>query len=152
MMGLNAKQEAFAKEVVRNGGDKVAAFKLSWAWENYSQGALDVQANKQYNHPKINLRIKELQIEADKIAKEKFTISIEQRLKWLNEVAEAGLETYEDGNGVKRRENLTATSGAVKVLNEMLGIGGDENDTGESISINFSISEPVGKVKVTRGE
>ena len=150
-MTLNARQEAFAKEVVRNGGDKVAAFKLSWSWENYSKAALDVQANKQYNHPKISLRIAELQKEADKIAKEKFTISIEQRLDWLNQVANAGLSTYADQQGNERRENLTATTGAVKILNEMLGVGGDDNDKGEAIQINFSVSQPVGDVKVTRG-
>lgn len=150
-MALNAKQEAFAKEVVRNGGDKVAAFKLSWSWENYSQAALDVQANKQYNHPKINLRITELQLIADKIAKERFTISVEQRLEWLNEVATAGLSTYSDMQGNKRRENLSATTAAVKTMNEMLGVGGEDEDTGKAISISFNVSEPVGDVKVTRG-
>lgn len=130
-MALNAKQEAFAQEVVKNGGDKVAAFKLAgWKWEGYSSAALSVQADKQYNHPKIRLRIEELQSQANEVAKEKFSISVEQRLKWLNEIVEAGLGTYADQGGNLRREGLTAARGAIQTMNEMLGVG--EKGEGQS--------------------
>ena len=151
MAKLQPKQEAFAVHVVQNGGDKVKARADAGYSMNMSKPSQCVDADNLYNHPKISLRISELQIEADKIAKAKFTISIEQRLEWLNEVALAGLETYSDQQGNQRRENLSATSGAVKVMNEMLGVGGDDNDTGKAISISFNVSEPVGDVKVTRG-
>lgn len=151
MAGLNARQEAFAKEVVLNGGDKVKARAAAGYSTVMSMASQGVDADKLYNHAKISLRIAELQTEADKIAKERFTVSVEKRLEWLNEVANAGLSTYSDMQGNERRENLAATTSAVKVMNEMLGIGGEDEDTGKAISISFNVSEPVGDVKVTRG-
>lgn len=150
-MALNARQEAFAKEVVLNGGDKVKARADAGYSMKMSKASQGVDADTLYNHPKISLRIAELQVEADRTAKERFTISIEQRLEWLNEVATAGLSTYSDMHGNQRRENLSATTAAVKTMNEMLGVGGEDEDTGKAISISFNVSEPVGDVKVTRG-
>lgn len=151
MAKLQPKQKAFATNVVQNGGDKVKARTDAGYSTKMAIELQRIDADKLYNHANISLMIAELQKEADKIAKEKFTISIEQRLDWLNQVANAGLSTYADQQGNERRENLTATTGAVKILNEMLGVGGDDNDKGESISINFSVSQPVSDVKVTRG-
>jgi phage terminase small subunit len=86
---LNDKQEAFAVAVVNNGGDKVDAFKQSgWSWESYSVAALSVQADKQFNHPKINLRIAELQAIKDKIAKDEFNIDSQYVLRRLKEIDE----------------------------------------------------------------
>lgn len=122
---LQPKQELFAVKVVQNGGDKVKARKdagYSTAMSKASQG---VDADKLFNHAKISLRIAELQLEADKIAKEKFGITIEQRLRWLQEVAEAGLTKQLITKGediLEQRENLPAVNGAVRVMNEMLGV------------------------------
>lgn len=151
MAGLNARQEAFAVNVVKNGGDKVKARAEAGYSTKMSKASQGVDADKLYNHAKISLRIAELQKEADKVAKERFNISIERRLEWLKEVAESGLSTYTDMQGNARRENLAATTSAIKVMNEMLGVDEDEG-VGESISINFNVAEPVGRVKVTRGE
>ena len=151
MTKLNAKQEKFAQEVVLNGGDKVAAYKASWwAWKNFNSNTLSREADRKYNHPKIHPRITELQIEADRIAKETFTITVEQRLKWLKEVAEAGLDTYTDQGGNERRENLSASTGAIKTMNEMLGDGTDDEEA-QSLNITFSVKEPAGEIKITKG-
>ena len=149
---LNAKQEAFANEVVKNGGDKVAAFKASgWKWDGYSSAALSVQADKQFNHPKISLRINELKKQAKKVAKEKFSITIEQRLDLLGQVARAGLEQRKnEDDKVIGYENLSATNQAVKIMNEMLGVS-DDGQEAESLSISFAVKSPVGDVKITRG-
>jgi hypothetical protein len=120
-MVLNARQEAFAKEVVRNGGDKVKARAAAGYSTAMSMPAQGVDADKLYNHAKISLRIAELQKEADKIAKEKFSISIEQRLRWLLEIKEAGMSSYSDQLGNERRENLNAANAAIKTMNEILG-------------------------------
>ncbi|MDB4261452.1 hypothetical protein N9878_01155 [bacterium] len=128
---LQPKQEQFAVNVVVNGGDKVKARKdagYSTAMSKASQG---VDADKLFNHAKISLRIKELQIEADKVASKVFGITIEQRLRWLKEVAEAGLTKQLITKGediLEQRENLPAVTGAVRVMNEMLGTDelGDE--------------------------
>lgn len=59
---LNSKQEKFAQEVVATGGNLVVAFKASgWAWEKYDTNALSLLAYEKFTHPKISLRIKELQ-------------------------------------------------------------------------------------------
>ena len=149
---LNPKQEKFAQEVVLNGGDKVkarAAAGYSTKMSNPSQG---VDADKLYNHAKISLRIAELQIEADKIAKEVFTISVEQRLRWLNEITVAGLSTYEDQGGNKRRENLSASTGAIKTMNEMIGVSDGESESAPSLEITFNVKQPVKDVKITNAK
>jgi len=150
---LNPKQEKYAQEVVLNGGDKVAAFKASgWKWENFTSNTLSVESDKKYNHPKISLRISELQSEADKVAKEVFTISVEQRLRWLNEITVAGLSTYEDQGGNKRRENLSASTGAIKTMNEMIGVSEGDDGKAPSLEITFQVKQPVKEVKITNAK
>ena len=119
MVKLNAQQEAFAVAVVKNGGDKVAAYKAAGYSLRLNPNAMGVQADKLYNHPKISLRIAELQKKAAKVADKKFSISVEQRLKWLEQVAKAGLEFKGGEQG--GYENLSATNKAIEVLNNMLG-------------------------------
>lgn len=150
---LNKRQEKYAQEVVLNGGDKVAAFKSSgWKWKNFTSNTLSVEADKKYNHPKISLRIAELQNHAKEVAKEVFTISVEQRLRWLNEITEAGLSTYVDQGGNKRRENLSASTGAIKTMNEMIGVSKDDDDNAPSLEITFQVKQPVKEVKITNAK
>jgi hypothetical protein len=152
MTKLNSRQEAFAREVVLNGGDKVAAFKASgWKWENFNTNTLSKEADSKYNHPKIYPRIQELQKEADEIAKQAFTITVKQRLEWLKDITEAGLSTYEDQLGNKRRESLTAARSAIETMNTMLG-SGDEDESGKSLTINFEVAPAVKSVKVTNAK
>lgn len=129
---LNAKQELFAVEVVTNGGDKVKARESAGYSMSMSKASQGRDADTLFNHPKISPRIEELQKKADKIANEKFSISIEQRLMWLKEVAEAGLtmQTVMKGEtAVEQRENLPATTGAIRVMNEILGTDGETEGT-----------------------
>ena len=116
---LQPKQELFAQEVVKNGGDKVKARAdagYSVKMSNPSQGK---DADDLYNHPKIAPRIAELQLEADKVAKESFSISVEWRLKALKNIHDAGVTRYKDGNDVSRYENLAASS---RIARLVLGI------------------------------
>ena len=139
MISLNARQEAFAQEVVRNGGNKVEAFKLSgWSWQNMSPATLSNEADKKYNHPKISPRIAELKKIANEVAEKKFTISVEQRLRWLNEIVDAGLSTYSDQHGNTRREALSAADKAINTMNSMLGIKEDDDNT-SSMNITFNV-------------
>lgn len=134
---LNAKQEAFAKAVVLNGGDKVKARAeagYSTVMSNPSQG---VDADKLYNHAKISLRIAFLQKEADLIAKEAFSISVQQRLEWLKEITEAGLSVYIDAQGGNRREGLGAARGAIETMNSMLGVADNKDKKIEPIKIGI---------------
>lgn len=148
---LTGKQEAFAKEVVLNGGNKVAAYKAAgYAWENMTSNSLSVAADKLYNSTKVLLRINDLQAIADKRAENEFSISVDQRLRWLHEITTAGLGEYHDPAGNARRENLTAATGAIKTMNEMLGVRGEEEGA-DALNITFTVSQPVGDIKVTRG-
>ena len=152
-MNLTAIQLKFAKEVVLNGGDKVAAFKVAgWKWDKYSKPALAVEADKMFNLPKISLKIKELQAKADKIANESFTISVKQRLEWLKEITEAGLSTYVDATGNKRREGLTASRSAIETMNTMLGVGDDTSEGAEALNITFQVSPAVKEIKVVNAK
>lgn len=84
---LNKKQEKFARKVVMNGGDKVAAYKYAgWKWKNYTKASLSVQADKRFNHPKIILRIAELQAIKDKLAEKAFKIDSGYVLRRLKEI------------------------------------------------------------------
>lgn len=151
MKRLTAKEDAYTRAVVLNGGDKVKAYEVAGYSMNMNMVKVGIQADKVHNRPSVNLRIAQLQKDADKVAKEKFTISVEQRLRWLNEVREAGIATYIDGSGSQRRESLTAVTGAIKIMNEMLGTDNSEN-TAESLNITFNVKAPVGDIKITRGE
>lgn len=149
---LNPKQEKFAQEVVLNGGDKVKARAAAGYSTKMSYPSQGVDADKLYNHAKISLRIAALQIEADRIAKESFTISVEQRLRWLSEIREAGMSTYTDQVGNERRENLTASTGAIKTMNEMIGVSKDDDDKAPSLEITFQVKQPVKEVKITNAK
>lgn len=152
---LNKQQEAYAQAVVKNGGDKVAAYEAAGYSMTMSMPAIQVQADKLYNHPKIRLRIRELQSAANEVAKERFNISIEQRLMWLKEVAEAGLTKQVLIRGesmIEQRENLNAVNGAIKIMNEMLGVNDGAEDEAKSLTIQFNVAEPVGDIVVTRGK
>lgn len=143
MSRLTPKEEAFATEVVRNGGDKVAAYEKAGYSMNMSAAAIAVQADKIYNKPKINLKVKSLQKIADKVANEKFTISIEQRLRWLDEVARGGLNKQIVMQGetmIEKHENLPATTGAIKIMNEMLGTD-ENNDKTKPVKVFIGVQD-----------
>lgn len=121
MTALNERQEAFAVAVVKNSGDKVAARLEAGYSSKMGKAGQAVDADTLYNHPKISLRIAELRSKANTVADKKFTVSIEQRLQWLNEIIKAGLGTYSDAQGNERRESLGAADKAISTLNSMLG-------------------------------
>lgn len=86
---LTIPQEKYAQEVVLNGGDKVAAYKASgWTWKNFTSNTLSVESDKKFNHPKISLRIAELQAIKDKVAEKEFKIDSGFVLRRLKEIDE----------------------------------------------------------------
>lgn len=150
---LTDKEESFCQAIARNGRHKkVESYKEAGYSTTMTAAAMGVAADRIYNKAKIALRIDQLMKVANKVAEERFTVSIEKRLRWLEEIVNAGLGEYEDGNGKKRRENLSAAKGAIETLNSMLGTGEDESEKGEEISITFNVSQPVRDVKVTSGK
>jgi len=148
---LTAKQEKFAQKVVLNGGDKVKARAGAGYSMRMSKPSQSVDADNLYNNPKVSLRIAELQKEADKIAKKAFTISVEQRLTWLKDITEAGLGTYRDQGMNERRENLSASTGAIKIMNEMLGDSNDE-EKALPLEIKFEVAPAISDIKITNAK
>lgn len=86
MSTLNPRQEAFAQEVVRNGGDKVAARKAAGYSTKMTSAAQSVDADKLFNHAKISLRITELQAVKMELAEKQFKIDAGYVLRRFKEI------------------------------------------------------------------
>lgn len=150
MTELTAKEEAFAQAYVLGGcSDATAAWRKAHPQSKAKDSTQYTKASLMLKKEEVKKRILQLKKKASVKAEEKFTISVEQRLKWLQEVATAGLGTYEDGNGKQRRENLSATRAAVQTLNEMLGIAESEDDKSAPLEIKFTIAQPKGAIVTT---
>lgn len=154
MGDLTAKEEAFAREYVLGGcSDATAAWSMAHPDSKAKPNSRYVAACRMVNDPKVALRIDELKRTASVAAEKAFTITVEQRLRWLDEVAKAGLETYIDNAGNKRRENLAATRAAVQTMNEMLGVdGGDGDSKSQPLEIKFTVSAAKASVETTNVE
>ena len=149
---LTAKQEAFATKYVEC-DNASEAYKFAYNCKTMSGKTINEEGCKLLSHPKVAPRIAELQGRVKEIAAEKFTISIEQRLEWAKQVAEAGLHQHRDAEGkLSRYENLAATNKAIEILNNMLGLGDDEDDKGQALTITFDVAAPVKDVKVTNAK
>ena len=120
-MKLTSKEESFAQAFIAANRDLIQAYRKSEYSQKLTADQMSVQANKLFNKPKINLRIAELSKKVNDIAEKKFTITIEQRLRWLNEIVDAGLEDLKMADGTYKRQNLPAAKAAIDTLNNMLG-------------------------------
>ena len=123
---LTASEETFCQEFVLNNEKAIDAWNVAYPDSKANINSRYVAASKMLASPKIRLRIDELKEAAREKATEAFTITVEQRLRWLKEITEAGLGDYIDQNGNKRRENLAAARAAVATMNDMLGAGNEE--------------------------
>lgn len=138
MMGdrvLTHKEESFAKAFVLHKNEPIEGYRNSEYSQRLTAEDMSKQAQKLLNKPHINRRIGELQAKASAIAEKKFTITVEQRLRWLSDIVESGLSEYTDAQENKRKENLAAARGAIETLNTMLGINEDGEDTVKPIPI-----------------
>ena len=126
---LTSKEESFAQAYKEFKEDLISAYRNSLYSQNLTPEQMSVQANKLFNKPNINLRIVELTKKTAQIAEEKFTITVEKRLQWLNEIVEAGLEDLKMADGTYKRQNLPAARSAIDTLNSMLGT----NDGSEKV-------------------
>jgi len=118
--GTKERYDAFITNYHQNGNNGAeAAVKAG-----YAPKTAHVKAAKLLRIDYIQDKLKELQEKAAS----KFDLSLEARYAMLNTIYEAGLEDYIDAQGNSRRENISASLGAVKELNIMLGVTeGDDN-------------------------
>lgn len=151
MGNLTAKQEAFSIKYIEC-GDASASYRHAYAASGMTAKSINENASRLLKNVKVSARVEELREKTKKIAEKRFTISVEKRLKWLEEIVLAGIGTYSDANGTSRRENLAAAKGAIETLNTMLGIGEDDEEKGSELTITFNVAQPIRDVKVTKGE
>ena len=124
---LTSKEESFAQAFVLHKNDSIEGYRHSEYSQKLKPENMSAEAYKLLQKPHIAHRIKELQSKASVIADKKFNVSVEQRIKWLSEIVDAGMGSYKDSTGADRRESLTAARGAIETLNTMLGTK-EEND------------------------
>ena len=118
---LTAKQEAFAKEYVLNGGDASAAYRHAYNAEKMKSASVHVNASKLLKDAKVALRVEELQSKAKAKAEKKFEWSVEDRLKMLYDVAATCATTVETEEGQGKMQNPTAVISAIDQANKMTG-------------------------------
>lgn len=133
------KYEHFAKEYHLNGNHGTnAAIEAG-----YSKKSARNQAKRLLKYPHVKKELKRLRAESDKVAEEEFSITLKQRLQWLEQVVTEGLKKYPDFQigeieaGPEKPFNLQATVSAVKELNSMLGTPNDKNNQPQTIVNNI---------------
>lgn len=146
---LTASEETFCQEFVLNSEKGIDAWNVAYPDSKANINSRYVAVSKMLASPKIRLRIDELKEAAREKATEAFTITVEQRLRWLKEITEAGLGDYIDQNGNKRRENLAAARAAVATMNDMIGVadGGRQSEP-QGVTIVIKRDDGASKVDV----
>ena len=138
MVKLTDKEEIFCQAYYENGGNATAAYLVMVPNSRAKPESINEMASRMLANVKVSSRIAELKAQAAVVASAKFNITVEQRLRWLKDITEAGLAVYVDGAGNNRRENLAAARAAIQTMNEMLGVS--ESDKKERKSYNITLS------------
>ena len=135
---LTDKEEIFCQAYYENGGNATAAYLVMVPNSKAKPESINEMASRMLANVKVSSRIAELKAQAAVVASAKFNITVEQRLRWLKDITEAGLSVYIDSAGNNRRENLAAARAAIQTMNEMLGVS--ESDKKERKSYNITLS------------
>ena len=101
---LTDKEELFCRAYYENGGNATAAYLVMVPNSKAKPASINEMASRMLADVKISSRIAELKAQAAVVASVKFNITVEQRLRWLKDIVEAGIATYVDGTGSKRSE------------------------------------------------
>lgn len=112
-----AKYDSFCREYLSNGtnGAKAAIY------VGYSEKSARQTAKELLDKPYISDKIRQLQEELTAKSEEKFNITLEQRLEWLQKAVDIGFRETQDNAGNTKAENVQASISAIKELNVMLG-------------------------------
>lgn len=145
MSNLTAKEEAFAKEYVLGGCcDATAAWRKAHPDSKAKAVSQHNKASLMLKKVEVRVRIDELKRKSIDIAEEKFTVTVAWRLEMLKKIAEAGYDTYQDGNGKFRRENLSAARAAIQTMNEMLGVVDGKDTIRPSFNLTLRVEDASG--------
>ncbi len=139
---LSDKEEKFCKEFVLNGCESASdAWRKAHPKSKAKPETVHSKASRMLSLGKVETRIRQLRGKVMEKAEEKFNITVEQRLRWLKEITEAGLGTYADASGATRREGLAASKGAIDTMNNMLGTGDGEKSERKSFSVTLKVED-----------
>lgn len=138
---LTDKEELFCRAYYENGGNATAAYLVMVPNSKAKPASINEMASRMLADVKISSRIDELKAQASVVASVKFNITVEQRLRWLKEIVEAGVATYVDGTGSKRRENLAAARAAIQTMNEMLGVTDGDKKERKTYNVTLSVKD-----------
>ena len=138
---LTDKEEIFCQAYHENGGNATAAYLVMVPNSKAKPASINEMASRMLADVKISSRIAELKAQAAVVASAKFNITVEQRLRWLKDITEAGLAEYLDQLGNKRRENLAAARAAIQTMNEMLGVSESDKKDRKSYYITLSVKD-----------
>ncbi len=141
---LTAKQEKFIQNVVK-GMSQREAYKDAYDAEGMSDNAIDVEACRMFNSPKISLRYKELigQLEENTI------MTARERLEYLTgiimETVKETIVTIENGEikEIKRPADLNIKLKALDQMNKMQGeyVQKIEADVNNEVTITIELSD-----------
>ena len=98
---LTPQQEKFCQQVVLNGGDKSAAYRVAYPKSlKWKDNAVNTQASILSKNSKVEVRVRELQDRAKELAEKKFDVDAEYILKRLHEVDVMDVADilYDDGS------------------------------------------------------
>ena len=115
---LNVKQEKFIQNIVK-GLSQRQAYKEAYE-VNYDDNAIDINASKLFNSPKVKLRYEELMKELE----DKSIMSAKERMKYLTEIIkeqkkEKAYTMF--GDEYERVANFKTKLDAIEILNKMSG-------------------------------
>ena len=145
MSNLTAKEEVFAKEYVLGGCcDATAAWRKAHPDSKAKAVSQHNKASLMLKKVEVRVRIDELKRKSIDIAEEKFTVTVAWRLEMLKKIAEAGYDTYQDGNGKFRREDLSAARAAIQTMNEMLGVVDGKDTIRPSFNLTLRVEDASG--------
>jgi hypothetical protein len=128
--------EAFSQELALS-EDSSKAYRKAKPNSKSKPESIHSLASRMAANPEVVARVKELKSQARAQAESRFSITVEQRLKWLEEIVISGLDVYVDATGSKRREGLAASRAAIQTMNEMLGTSPDD---GKSARKSFNVT------------
>lgn len=116
---LTGKQEKFVRNLIQ-GMTQRQAYKNSYDAENMSDEAIDVEACRLFNEPKISLRYQELLDRVNKAC----ILDAQSRLEYLSEII-MGIEQEHgisaDGEEFERPATLKERMQAIDIMNKMQG-------------------------------
>ena len=124
---LTQQQEKFVQEYIKTGISYKAYIAAYPKAKNWTRGAVDVQANRMLNNPKINLRIAEHNKQVESALAESVTLN---KRKILNEIIE-----LQQRCASKESQN-TVNLQALKLLSQIAGLLQEQPQTQININNN----------------